>query len=495
MTIKERLNKFVNSGWYIVLVGVLAFLTYALGIYSYVRIVAFVLLACCFVFLGNVKSIIMPLLIYKLAIHPNIDSSVILSVLFHASRIFLLIALGYLVVCKLKSGQKLKTGKLFWGIVAAIVAILISGVMYTPYTSEFFASNYVKLIIALFQVFALYFLFINFLKEEKNFPKTMFSFEFLTKLKNSENKIKKETQTDKDKSNRLGEYILFALIITGLVVVAELVLEYIRSGDILHAMQNKLVRVAGNRINGPALYIGMASITCLYFATVKKQKAVWLGLMTLLFIGLLTTFSRGVTLFTIVFLVVGIVYAIYRTENKKKFVISLASIIVTLLIVFGVFHKQIIEIFSYFGKMGLSDNGRKYWWKLALKYFRKSPIFGIGFFGDDGGAFPRDIWYFHNTLLQILACAGIVGVIGFSLFYFQRYKLLLSNWSVMQFFVLISILIFELYGMIDINSFRPEQVAMVILLCVVVELEPKESKLPFRIDRKGQKSYNKRSLK
>ena len=138
--------------------------------------------------------------------------------------------------------------------------------------------------------------------------------------------------------------------------------------------------------------------------------------------------------------------------NNKRLFRVMGSILSVGAIIGGfVFYDKISSLMSSLINMGFTDNGRFSLWRLALDYFKDSPVFGIGFFSFDENAYYNVAGFLpymaHNTLMILLSSMGTVGVAAYAIYrvstlkpFFKKFtleKLLL--FAVVAYFILSSL--------------------------------------------------------
>ncbi len=171
-----------------------------------------------------------------------------------------------------------------------------------------------------------------------------------------------------------------------------------------------------------------AVMLCLYFffkTSGQKQKAFYLFLFALNFLGLI--FSREKTPFLAVILISIVYSAIYlqRKGNLKK-----AAIVILLLLLIPAAipnKKKILWRFQK-EKIKFSIETRAKIWGKSIKEFTSHPIAGIGF----GNYLIKvekwnkkgfvTLFHAHNNFFEILSTTGLIGIIIFSLFHLAIFK-------------------------------------------------------------------------
>lgn len=144
----------------------------------------------------------------------------------------------------------------------------------------------------------------------------------------------------------------------------------------------------------------------LYMFLSKRKKRYFLGF---LFIGLnlLFTFSRSSVLSAGIFLFVFL--ALQTSGNAKKKLIFFVFILFSALLVYILLNRYQDYITHYLVRKDYGDTYRFQYWKLALQYFPKSPLFGFG-----PGVAEQMLeklgkvasTSFHNTYIEIAMWGG-----------------------------------------------------------------------------------------
>ena len=132
-------------------------------------------------------------------------------------------------------------------------------------------------------------------------------------------------------------------------------------------------------------------------------------------------------------------------------IITLSGIAAILLFALVFFGKIKLILGDYFER-GFSDNGRYELWQLAIDTFKKSPVFGNGFYGFftdkiyEFSSFPRMA---HNTVLEILAAMGVFGILAYAWYRAETALLFFRRPSVTKTMLGMSVLVFLLGSLLD----------------------------------------------
>ncbi|MDE6060481.1 MAG: O-antigen ligase family protein [Clostridia bacterium] len=291
------------------------------------------------------------------------------------------------------------------------------------------------------------------------------------------------TNYDDEEKGKLPEYMLKVLFVSGIVIALEMVVYFAKmdSFDMLvDAIKNKSVNMGWAGANNVAPVLAMSIPASLYFC-IKKSKLTPVYVLVALaeFALVLTTGCRGAILFTTIALPAMLFYVMAKTENKIAFGVTVSVAFAAAVVLVGLFGEELSKLITTVLSKGLNNNGRFPLFKEAFEAFKKWPVFGAGWdyrLGEMANDSYTPYWY-HCTIVQIMANMGLVGLITFAAFYFWRYRSMLvlrKNTAVLA--LLFAVGIFDASGMVDVNFFGPT--FFVILLCasLAVDLNLPENK-------------------
>ena len=188
---------------------------------------------------------------------------------------------------------------------------------------------------------------------------------------------------------------------------------------------------------------------CAYMATQSKSPILYIIPMVIFAVLGLLMQSRGVTVILAIEVPILLLLLICCSKNKFQSIICTGFLlcIVTILamsIDLSIFYESL-------KRYGLDDNGRFRDWQYFYDLYTTNKNFGIGFFGSGGTNHVGPLNKVHSTIFQIWFCTGIVGTCLFAVHYVQRYLLFLTKPNKFKLFMLLSLLAFELYGLIDMT--------------------------------------------
>ena len=200
-----------------------------------------------------------------------------------------------------------------------------------------------------------------------------------------------------------------------------------------------------------------------YLAT--KYRKGWLGTVvgSLFLLGVIMTCSRSSILCGFLGYLCCVLLMLYYARNRKHNAIALAIVVSVLIVILLVFHNQLLRLFSSLLKKGMDPSTRDDIYREGLLLFSKAPIFGSSFFSpgyqpwdwSTSSAFsnffpPR--W--HNTIIQLLASCGIVGLAAYGFHRVQTIRLFLLSFCKEKSFIACFLLVFICANMFDCHFYN-----------------------------------------
>ena len=323
--------------------------------------------------------------------------------------------------------------KLTLGMVILGVAYILSGLFSKGYfTRDTFVNNLIFSVLQFVSLFAIYFIFAFAVKWEK---------------------VKKE-------------YFLWIMFFVALVVMAELVTVYIQNEVAGKGNFDKALIYTGWGIcNNMGALMVMAMPASFYFAYKRNHGWIFSIIASLIFVAVIFSMSRASMLFGAVVYALCVVMIIVKSKGKarRNHLIVFGILLALAIIIACVFYKQILGMFATLVNNGLTnDSGRGNIYKAGLKQFIKAPIFGSTFFpveydlyswsSTDLTAILPPRW--HNTIVQLLASCGVVGLLAYAFHRFETVKLFLSEKNAESTFIAVCILGLLLTSLLDCHFFN-----------------------------------------
>lgn len=281
------------------------------------------------------------------------------------------------------------------------------------------------------------------------------------------------------------EYICETLVVSGLVVLFELIVFYIKNytPETLLTLNNYdwkgKMQFGWGISNTAGMYMAFVIPTCFYFA-IKKGQAVKSFLLSALFMtGVYFTLCRSGILFgAIAFAICAIICCVYG-ENKPANAVCAALCLVVaggvLAIILGGYPSV-----KEFLKNASKDAGRFRTWEDAFSLYLKNPVFGAGFLGFYR-EYPEKYSFFtafsHNTIFQLLCACGTFGILGYLYHRAQTIKLFLHKITPIRALFLVQTATLLCMGMLDIAMITPYFTMPYAIILAFLEKESGENEL------------------
>ncbi len=260
------------------------------------------------------------------------------------------------------------------------------------------------------------------------------------------------------------DYLAWVGVTMGFVLLFELLGIYltnnvIRDGEIY---RKAIIAGWGHYNNIGSLMVIMLPFP---FALARKSRRSSLFYLcgTLFFVGVIFTCSRTSILFGLPVYLASYIAAVVTSRqsrmDKATHILTIAAVAAVALLL----HDQVLKLFQILVERGFKPADRDLVYKAGWEQFLHDPIFGGTFFPV---AWPDIIWStseafvsvfpvrWHNTIIQLLASCGIVGLAAYAFHRYQTVRLFLKNCSPDKIFVGISILALLLTSLLDCHFFN-----------------------------------------
>ena len=201
------------------------------------------------------------------------------------------------------------------------------------------------------------------------------------------------------------------------------------------------------------------------FYLAAKYRKGWIGTVagTAFLVGVLLTCSRSSILCGGGIYFVCIVLMLHYARNRKHNIIALVAAAGAALLAAVLFRSTLQRLFSDLMSIGLDPSSRDTIYREGLALFSQSPVFGNSFFSPGfvpwdwstvdafSGFFPPR-W--HNTVVQLLASCGIVGMGAYLYHRYQTLDLLLRSRGKEVVFIACSVAVLLLCSLLDCHLFN-----------------------------------------
>ena len=438
----HKINKFLYSPWYMILVAALTLLANVLGgemvAYTAIIVIGIYTILFCRDMLPIMPFFICGYISPSVLNNPGRNSG---SIFYPANGGLILVGMLALVLSALilrlsldrSLRRKLFTAKrrLWIGFALLGVAYLLSGIGSKNYEAVY-QRNFLFALLQFVSLAGLYWFFSGSVYWEKA-PKNFFSW--------------------------IG-------LMVGLVLVMELGNIYLTGNVIVDGRikRDSIFTGWGNYNNLGALLAAMLPFPY-YFAS-QSRKCPWiyhiLGLLMLT--GVVLSNSRGAILFAAMMYPVCMVLVLWKGKNRVQNAILYVATVVLAAGVLYVYRDWIMRMFSALINKKFASSGRDEIYIAGFQQFLRNPVFGGSFFPEteqpSWAVNPGFVFFFpprwHNTLIQIAASCGMVGLVAYGIHRMQTAVLFWKkeNRSMRNIFIGLSILVLLGTSLLDCHLFN-----------------------------------------
>lgn len=415
----ERTKDFFYGYSFPVLVALLVFLSYALNL-SLIGMGIIVLLVCFLFFFYEELTPFFPLMLMWLF---SFSNNSIFSKNFSVLLIIVSPVLPFLIIRLFKFKRNFNPGMLLASLIAVCIALFSGGLF--SWDLNNYASGLSCMLTVGPLLVVVYCFFRNYVHPTKEV--------------------------------NLKIYFSFVMTIAGCLVSMELFMHVLPRSSVLYHF------LGWGGTNGAATFIATTIFFSLYLACKTKHGILALLSYLLQFAGIIASKSDAV--FAIVTIFTPIAYFLCLFLSKREVKIKLLNILLLFLLLFSMFVIVgtaigfLQPIIARFSENLTYTSGRIKIYKKAWTLFKRNPAFGVGLGGfNDHDSLKYvtgffNIFYFHSTLLQVLACMGLVGLFAYAYYFYSRYKIIMLKRNLFTTIVFIAFTVFSIYGMIDCCEF------------------------------------------
>lgn len=441
-----KINSFMRTPGYVLVLCALTALSYlfSLDIYLYSL---FILIAIYVCFLGEDLLPIAPLVILcyiapSPANNPGSASNTGSIFLPENGGVYLIVIATLFVACLI---LRLLTDPVIGGksFVKAerplMLSIILLGVTYLtsglgmPQYPELAAQNLLFAFLQFAAIFVMYYLFSGAVKWE---------------------------QTPKD-------YLAWIGMGAGFVVAVELMENYF-SGRIFMAgtdtIDRELIYTGWGMHNNMGGVMAMMLPFPFYLACTKRRGWIYNILGSALMLSVVMSCSRTSIIVAVVAFAVGMALLLHKEEQRKQNLIAYAATALATAVLGAIFWDKLVDIFDLFFEELLVMSQRDNLVRYGLKQFLSHPVFGGSFF-PQGEYVPWD-WStsasfsaffpprWHNTLVQIAASCGVLGLCAYFFHRVQTVRVFLKHRTTENRFIGLSLLILIACSLMDCHFFN-----------------------------------------
>lgn len=257
---------------------------------------------------------------------------------------------------------------------------------------------------------------------------------------------------------RSVNHLFYCLVISGLLILAELILAYFTTVQFEGGEIVKGSVVVGwgvwTNIGGMLAFLMPA---CFYFAATAKRGWIGYGLGLLMFFGIFLSQSRGALVVGAAVLALCLVYLCFFGENRRINRIYTLAVALGGVAVCVLFADKMLGLVNNFLQYGFGDNGRFDLWTTGINHFLDYPVFGTGFYDsyvNEAWDMPVYPYLYHNTVVQLLGATGVVGFAAYAYHRFCTVRLVFQRPNHGKSFLGLCILALLAFSLLDVLLFK-----------------------------------------
>ena len=196
--------------------------------------------------------------------------------------------------------------------------------------------------------------------------------------------------------------------------------------------------------------------TLFYGARTKRNGFLYFVFAGLVYVAAVCTCSRNALLFGTLIYALCLIIAIVKATGRRgriALIVFAVLAVAAVVILFTLFRERMLTLFSSYVKQGMDDSGRIGIWQDAWEQFLGNSLFGAGFFTSDpaGGIAVNGVPFMvHNTPLEVLSSAGIVGLIAYFYYRAETIRPLLMKPTLGKTMLGLSYLVIVAEGLLDV---------------------------------------------
>lgn len=264
----------------------------------------------------------------------------------------------------------------------------------------------------------------------------------------------------------LRDVIIKSIIALACIVSIETIIYLMRSDNVFAVLNTKVMSLGWAITNSVAVILAFAVPLCFYLAKDKKVQLPYMLLGSLLYASIFLTNCRSMIIFGTAVYVLTIILSFIYLDRWQ------AALHLALFMIGAVFAVNAVfeQIFSYFLRVGLDDTGRFELYSYYWGQFKENWLFGMGFYTDT--VYQADgMVRVHNTIIQIFASMGIVGVVASIPYFYKRYRAFTIKLTPFKIFAFVAYLAMVGYGLVDCTIISSYKLIVIAMLMTAVEFD------------------------
>lgn len=200
-----------------------------------------------------------------------------------------------------------------------------------------------------------------------------------------------------------------------------------------------------------------------YLAT--KYRKGWIGTVvgSGFLLGVVLSCSRNAILVGTAIYIVCVVLMLLYARNRKANFLAASIFSTVVLVLLSLFYQPVLRLFSDLLSLGFDPNSRDSIFLDGMRLFARYPIFGGSFFSQEftpwGWSTVAEFSNFfpprwHNTIVQLLASCGVVGMAAYVYHRVRTVKLFFDTLSKETVFIGASVFVLLICSLFDCHFFN-----------------------------------------
>jgi O-antigen ligase len=271
---------------------------------------------------------------------------------------------------------------------------------------------------------------------------------------------------------KLKKNIIVSLFIASMLVTIEFYSLFItgqiqfENGEIV----KESIRTGWGIWNTMGCYLSMLIPIHFYLAShIKKYGFIFYGTGLISYLAIVLSLSRSSLLAGTFVIGVSIIVCCFFGENKKVNRIITAALFVLSIIGIILLWDKISNVLRDYLERGLDDNGRFEIYATGLNKFLSHPLFGCGFYNSHHiNEFGLPFGY-HNTIVQMMASCGIIGLSSYLYHRYQTIKLFIKRINAKSIYLILCICALLITSLLDIHMFSLYPTVYYMLILITIE--------------------------
>ena len=275
------------------------------------------------------------------------------------------------------------------------------------------------------------------------------------------------------------DYLAWIGFCTGGVLCLQIIWIYCSGTVVVEGVINRDFIYTGWGIHNNLGFL-LAMMIPFAFSLAAQYRRGWIGTVvgSIFLIFVLLTCSRSSILGGCLVYGLCVFFMLHYAKNRRHNSIALITVAIASVLITLLFHKPLYRLFSDLLRIGMDPSHRDIVYAEGMKLFAAKPILGNSFFSPGylpwdwatldsfSGIFPPR-W--HNTVVQLLASCGIVGLAAYGFHRWQTVRLFLSKPNKETTFLGCSMLVLLVCSLLDCHFFNIAPALIYSMILAVAE--------------------------